>query len=143
MKRCRVYLKMQPLCSIRFNFFCLIWVLPFCSRFPHKEPQCPLCIPNSNKYYLFQWHGLSSKAKLLTLLRDEWTHNIAALVICFTSDSIHTTLKKLVMVSPGVAYNIQLCDYNIHMHCRTRGMKRKIGILHTNMKINSVSLFHI
>lgn len=21
------------------------------------------------------------------------------------------------MVSPGVVYNIQLCDYNIHMHC--------------------------
>lgn len=40
-------------------------------------------------------------------------------MIRFTLDSIHTTLKKLVMVSSGVAYNIQLCDYNIHMHCGT------------------------
>lgn len=49
-------------------------------------------------------------AKLLTLLRDEWIHKRALLEICFALHCIHTTLNKLVMVSPGVLQNIQLCD---------------------------------
>lgn len=47
------------------------------------------------------------------------------------------------MVSPGVAHTIELCDYKLYMHCGNHGMQRKIGILHTNMKIKCPTIPYI
>lgn len=74
---------------------------------------------------------------MMTLLRDKQTHRGEALVMCFTLDQC-SSLNKLVMVSPVVLH-----IYKMGMSIWTVSLNAdKDRIFHTNMKINSYSIYN-